>query len=108
MEKSKSHAALYWGIPLVTACVYFGGYGAVRSVGLLSRHIIGGEGAAIWVSGCGPIISGGGNWTGRVKEDVALSLEVVFSPLCRAEAKFWTWKYSGEDEYLLLISLPAR
>jgi hypothetical protein len=106
-KPEESRAALYLGIPLVFACVYFGGYVAVRSLGLLNRHAFGSEGVIdFWVSG--PLVTGGGKLSDRFKENSAPLLEAIFRPICRAEGEFWTWKYSGEDEELLMMPLPSR
>jgi hypothetical protein len=100
LKSENPHAALYWAIPLVAACVYLGGYGVVRWQGVLKRGMIGNaEAQNYWVSrpeSCpfSPQYS-------------ASALEHVYRPLCKAEGKMWTLLLSGEED-LSMIPLPSR
>src|SRR5262249_32005370 len=96
MENPKAPTNGFWCCVAgcVAACVYFGGYIAVRSAAVLNKHTIcSGGGVDVWVSGHG---------------SAAPFFELAFQPLCRCEGKFWIWNYSGEDVEPLLIPLPAR
>jgi hypothetical protein len=104
LKSDNSHAALYWGIPLVAAFVYFGGYGVVRWHGTLKRHLwYKPEAQWYWISGR-DCVGGSNPW---FRETAISSLELIFRPLCKTEGKFWTWLLSEEDD-LSMIPLPSR